>query len=279
MGVEILKMKKRIKNYPIILAHGICPFDKVIRPFGIKDNSDDDRNHYFRGIRSHLISKGFLVFHSRVSWGGPLKKRAKELREVILRITGNFKKWDKVHIIGHSMGGLDARLMVYKYKMHEHILSITTIGTPHWGSSYADWGLKRMGALIWFFMMMGLDIRGFRNLTTKACAELNLKLRDFEKNNGVIYRTVAGWEPYERLFKPLRFPYKIINRYEGKNDGLVSVKSATWRDEYLIEVIEADHLNQIGWWNKEESLSGLMREEFENKIREFYLRLVMGLLE
>ncbi len=266
-------------GYPIILAHGICPFDRIIRPFGVKDNSEDDRNHYFRGIRSYLISKGFQVFHSRVSWGGPLIKRAQDLRDVIFRVTDNFRRWDRVHIIGHSMGGLDARVMIYRFRLHKHIASLTTIGTPHWGSSYADWGLRRLGALIWVSAVVGLDIRGFRYLTTKACAELNKRLRDFESNNGVIYRTVAGYEPYERIFPPLKFSYRIIQRFEGKNDGLVSINSATWKDEYLIETVPFDHLNQIGWWNKAEELSGMNRMEFEKTIKEFYLRLAQGLPE
>jgi triacylglycerol lipase len=265
------------KKYPIILAHGICPFDKLLFPFRVKDNVKDDNRHYFKGIRSYLISKGHVVFHSRVSWGASLSRRAEDLYKVILSITRNFTRWSRVHIIAHSMGGLDTRMMIYRFRIHDHIASLTTIGTPHWGSSYADWGIKRLGILIWISMIVGLDIRGFRDLTTRACAKFNRRLHDYEMKNKVVYRTVAGKEPYERIFPPLRFPYRVIYREEGPNDGLVSVKSATWKEEYLFDIIDADHLNQIGWWNKAEALSGITRDEFEKRIRNFYLKLVESL--
>lgn len=123
-------------SFPIILAHGISPFDRVIHPFSEIDNRDDDRCHYFRKIRSSLIKNGYLAFHNRVGWTSDLKKE-------ITRITKNFTRWPKVHIIAHSMGGLDARQMIFRYQMQDRIASLTTIGTPHLGTSFADWGMKR----------------------------------------------------------------------------------------------------------------------------------------
>ena len=99
-------------TYPIILAHGISPFDRVIRPFSNIDNRDDDRFHYFRKIRSALIEHGFPAFHSRVSWASNLDRRASDLRKEILKITENFSKWPRIHIIAHSMGGLVSRQAV-----------------------------------------------------------------------------------------------------------------------------------------------------------------------
>ena len=129
-------------SFPIILAHGITPFDRIMNPFLFRRNRDDDRFNYFRNIRSTLIKDGFKVFHSRVSWAAELDRRAQDLKDEIIRITDYFSKWQSVHIIAHSMGGLDSRLMIYKYRMEDHIASLTTIRTPHLGSSYADYGIK-----------------------------------------------------------------------------------------------------------------------------------------
>ena len=118
-------------SYPIILAHGICPFDKLIQPFSDMDNRDDDRFHYFRKIRSTLRQNGFLAFHSRVSWAAGLERRASDLKKEISKITENFSNWARVHIVAHSMGGLDARMMIFKYQMQDRVASLTTIGTPH----------------------------------------------------------------------------------------------------------------------------------------------------
>lgn len=151
--------------FPVILAHGISPFDRVIRPFSEIDNRDDDRFHYFRKIRSSLIEKGFLAFHSRVSWASDLDRRSSDLKKEIEKITKNFSIWPKVHIIAHSMGGLDARQMIFKYHMQDRIASLTTIGTPHLGTSFTDWGMERFGYLMNLIRPLGLDIQGFRDLT------------------------------------------------------------------------------------------------------------------
>lgn len=264
-------------SYPIILAHGICAFDSPMRPISGQDNTEDDARHYFRKIRSTLMAHGFTVFHSRVSWAGSLEKRAEDLGEVLRRITGGFSRWPRVHIIGHSMGGLDARWMTFRFRMEDRVASITTIGTPHHGSSYADWGLKRFGRLLGAVRYLGLSLEGLRDLTREACRHRNTLMKDFEEHCGVAYQTVTGAQPIERIFAPLRFSYRLIWREEGENDGLVSLVSAGWEESRILERMDADHLNQIGWWDPAEGRAGFDREAFEAKIRETYVRIAAGL--
>ncbi len=262
---------------PIILAHGITPFDRVIFHFIARDNQPDDSFHYFRKIRSTLISRGFHAFHSRVAWADSLEKRAADLRDEILRLTGDFSLWPRVHLIAHSMGGLDARLMLFRYRMEEKIASLTTIGTPHLGTAYADWGLRRFGVVIDLARPLGVNLSGFRNLTRAACRRLNGELEGFERGNGVLYRTVAGVQPRERIYMPLRLSHRIVEKEEGENDGLVSLASAMWKKEYFLEKIDADHFNQLGWWDRGEARAGTDRETFEGKMRDLYLRIASGL--
>ncbi|MBW2028293.1 MAG: hypothetical protein JRH06_13625 [Deltaproteobacteria bacterium] len=264
-------------SFPIILAHGIAPFDRIMGPFSSADNSDDDRFHYYRKIRSSLLKRGFVVFHGRVSWAASLERRAFDLYRVILQITRNFTKWPRVHIIAHSMGGLDSRLMIYRYRLEERVASLTTIGTPHLGSSYADWGITRFGFLIRLLRPCGLNLSGFRDLTRKNCSVLNRLLEHFENTNGVVYQTVAGVQPLERIFLPLRASYRIIYREEGENDGLVSLRSAAWKESYFRERIDADHFNQIGWWDRGEAAAGIDRKTFEKNIINFYVKLATDL--
>ncbi len=258
-------------SLPIVLAHGICPFDTLLRPAGCRDNSVHDRFHYFRNIRTSLLANGHLAHHSRVSWAASLDRRAEGLRNNILQLTQAFAKWPGVHIIAHSMGGLDSRWMIHKYRMEERIVSLTTIGTPHLGSSYADIGVRKNMWLIKLSGRIGLSLEGFKDLTRAACMERNQILADFEKNNGVKYQTIAGVQPLERTSWPLRHAHKIIRDIEGENDGLVSLKSAAWNDAYFVRKIDADHLNQIGWWNKGQAQAGLDRKAFQKKIQQIYL--------
>ena len=264
-------------SMPILLAHGICPFHRLLPFPSCRDNARDDRFHYFRKIRSTLIAHGFHAYHARVSWASSLERRALELRNEILRITGSFTRWPGVHIIAHSMGGLDARYMLYRYGMEDHVFSLTTLGTPHLGTAYADWGIRRFSSLVDLSCSLGLDLSGLRDLTREACLRRNLLLADYEKRSGVLYQTVAGAQTPSRIFRHLRFSYEIIEKEEGENDGLVSVTSAGWKEDCFLGLIDADHLNQIGWWEANEGKAGYPREEYEQSIRDFYVRIASGL--
>ena len=69
----------------------------------------------------------------------------------------------------------------------------------------------------------------------------------------------------------------LSNREEGENDGPVSLQSGIWREEYFVDKIDAGHLNQIGWWDRGEAITGVDREGFERKIREIYLKIARKL--
>lgn len=93
------------------------------------------------------------------------------------------------------MGGLDARHMVYNHKMRDRVASISTIGTPHWGSSFADWAIKHISFLISLAKMIGINIEGFEDLTRENCRKFNEKTWGFERENRILYQTVAGTVP------------------------------------------------------------------------------------
>jgi len=223
------------------------------------------------------MGRGFTVFHVGVGWSSSLERRALDLRNGILRVTDEFTRWPAVHIIAHSMGGLDARYMLYRYRMEKGVVSLTTIGTPHLGTSYADWGLRNFSFLIDLAGSLGLDLSGFRALARTECERRNFALADYEEENSVIYRTVAGVQPRSRICRHFHFAHDIIMGEEGENDGLVSLQSAKWKEKYFLEIVDADHLNQIGWWDSAEGSTGTGKEEFERTIREWYVRLAMGL--
>lgn len=268
---------------PIILAHGIAPYDQIFKDV---TNQDDDKNHYFREIRSTLKNAGFSVFHSEVDFAGSVDIRAKQLKKFIEKVLKDTGK-RKVHIIAHSMGGLDARHMLYDFKdepIHAKVASLTTIGTPHLGTSFADRGITHTA---WAYKVLDfLDIHsldGFKDLTTQACAEFNKKASSYESTCPVTFRTYAGKQNYAFIFSPLRLSWLLIKIREGDNDGLVSVNSAKWKDEYFVRVIDADHLNEIGRWDLNESLKSPLtklsksKSSMEEDIKKLYLSIAEGL--
>jgi triacylglycerol lipase len=261
------------RQYPIVLAHGICRFDLLMDTAFDMDAGGDDRFHYFRGIRTFLQSQGYTVYHTHVSWAAGVETRATELRNELTRITRGFTRHPKVHIVAHSMGGLDARRMIFNYRMHDRVASLATISTPHLGTSFADSGLSRLNRVIDVVGWFGLDLTGFRDLTRPACEEFNRTAESFELSNGVRYRTYAGAAAEEDVFKPLQVSWRIVNGEEGPNDGLVSVRSAKWRDEFFGGTFEGDHRNEIGWADTDHLSSGHAFGLFERQVNDFYLRI------
>ena len=116
--------------YPIVLAHGF---------FGFDDFAGLSFINYFWQVRDTLEDAGEpWVFTPAVdpyndSWirGGQLAVEV----DAILEATGA----QKVNLIGHSQGGLDARVVAHLYP--EKVASVTTIATPHGGTQIADLAL------------------------------------------------------------------------------------------------------------------------------------------
>jgi triacylglycerol lipase len=141
------------------------------------------------------------------------------------------------------MGGLDARYMISRLGMANRVLSLTTLGTPHRGSSFADWGVRRFRKLACpLFKFIGLSFQAFLDLTVAHCRRFNAEVPDAP---GVRYYSVAAKLRPDSMPWQWQVPAQIIQRHEGDNDGLVSVSSARWGDS--CEVWEGDHMSLVNW--------------------------------
>ncbi len=275
-------------TYPIVLAHGVCRFDVLWNQLLRVDDSDDpriDKLHYFKGVRTMLKAKGYAAYHSRVAWAADVDTRANDLKQNVLRILDESGA-QKVNIIAHSMGGLDARHMLFndrdQGKIHEHIASLTTISTPHEGTPFADWGLEHFPQLPEVFRKIGLDISGLKDLRTEACRRFNNDpdVQGFETacEPTIQFRTYAGKQDFWGIFALLKGPFRIIEEKEGENDGLVSVRSAQWRAKYFKEALnDTDHLNELGWWDPDQIAAGESPRELRTRIHQLYATIASQL--
>jgi triacylglycerol lipase len=315
-------------NYPIILAHGIARFDvltnalkkhlgvwlgaenaffRFLEVLGVNSERlqflksislSQGGLDYFKEMVGFLKDKGFEAIATDVAFADQVEIRAEQLKTQVKSILQKTNA-PKVHIISHSMGGLDARYMIAKLEMADKVASLTTIGTPHKGTSLAQPLLDDGGnSLIELFHVIGLTLEGFKDLTINECNKRNKELIRAEVENQVVYQTYASYEEQAEVFAPLQKAWEIIYKAAGRNDGLVEYTSQQW-ESVLVHPddstktkkvnqfefpIRADHLNEVGWWDLNELkdpnswsmdvISTAM--EYEAKIRNVYLDIAKG---
>jgi triacylglycerol lipase len=198
-----------------------------------------DLKRYFPGIEERLVDTGRPVRVARLSRTRGVQDRALELRRFICREFPG----EPVHLFAHSMGGLDARYMISRLGMDDQVLSLTTIGTPHRGSSFADWGIRKLGWLARpMLRVLNISAVAFDDLTTDRCRRFNESVKDVP---GVRYYSVAGRRDQQAIGLFWRLPWQIVYDREGPNDGVVSVDSARYGEQ--CDIWEADHLNLVNW--------------------------------
>ncbi len=166
--------------------------------------------------------------------------RARALRDAVEALGA-----ERVNLVAHSMGGLDARWYVGRLGGHRRVASLTTIATPHHGTYVADWGGLRVGRALagWRRLAdLGVDARAFPDLTRAACAIRNAALLDGPTVPTFSY---GGARPWWAISVPLQMAFHVLQRVEGPNDGLVSVESA--RFGTYLGTLDADHFAETGW--------------------------------
>ena len=193
---------------------------------------------YFRGIPDFIEAGGNRVLISGVPPIAGVERRSQVLGRRIRSAFGG----EPVHLIAHSMGGLDARALLASEGDSGLILSLTTVGTPHLGSALADYAKIELGPVYRLMTALRIDHDGFLDLTRRAARAFH---RNHPAPQGVPCFSVAGDPRPEQVCRPLRFWHRLLSRLEGPNDGLVSVASATAFGEALPSW-PADHLRQMG---------------------------------
>lgn len=212
-------------RHPVVMVHGIF-------------FRDWQYLNYWGRIPLELKRNGASVFYGRQQSSLSIADSAAELKEEILRILRETGA-EKVNIIAHSKGGLDARYCISKLGMADKIASLTTINTPHRGCQFADALLSSLPDWLVCFVASRYNalfhrlgdtapdfLAGVNDLTAASCAVFNAKVPDAPS---VYYQSVMSkMHSVRSAGFPLNLGYLLVKKYEGANDGLVSVSSAPW---------------------------------------------------
>jgi triacylglycerol lipase len=261
--------------YPVVLMHGMAGFGQLkVGPVEVT---------YFKDVVEDLTKHGESVFVTIVPPYDTSEVRAAAAKTQIDAILAKTGK-RKVNLIGHSQGGLDARVLASPNGLGygDKIASITTVATPHRGSAVADAlldavdtlppgaiddvldGALKLLELTAYELQTDVHIRAQgTQLTTKYMAStFNPKYVDDAR---VVYKSYGGRtnlqaglsdcgdatyanDPFDLdAAQPALAPLAAF-LYDGfsarDNDGLVTVASARWGT--FEQCVPADHLQEVG---------------------------------
>jgi triacylglycerol lipase len=210
-----------IRRWPgtgVVLVHGIFGFASLgVGPV---------RVDYFRRVARQLAAAGVPAVAPPLPPLGAVPARAAALAFALDPLP-----YERVILVAHSMGGLDARWAIAQ-GWAPRVAALLTIGTPHRGTPVADRLVRAPlagPALDW--------------LTTARLAGFCRLAPDVP---GVRYASIVGATADRARVHPLlRASHAWLLAQAGANDGLVPAASQRWGE--VLGEEELDHWAQIGW--------------------------------
>ncbi|HYE58707.1 MAG TPA: lipase, partial [Rhodothermales bacterium] len=245
-GLEEMPQPPLIRlRHPVVLMHGFGLLAGIKRHGHLHQEAMWLRGHGVWAYAPNVVPYQTVAVRSAM-WEQRLHR--------VLVETGA----QKLHLIAHSMGGLDARYLISVLGYHTHVATLTTISTPHHGASLAQIALEAPTLLldpaVGFTNWLGSSAfeSGFSNvvdslheLTPAAITErFNPAAPD---HPGVVYRSYAGRAGRGTnvpISPALYLQNALIHAREGINDGIVATDSARWGS--FEGYVDADHAAQVG---------------------------------
>ncbi len=210
-------------KYPILLVHGM----------GYRDHK---HLCYWGRIPKVLEANGASVSYGRQDSNGSIESNAKQLESALLD-TLEKTGAEKVNIIAHSKGGLEARYLISTMGYKDRVASLTTISTPHNGSITVDKLLRhtrpavKLGCCavdLWFRLLgdSSPDTYGaIEAFETPNAERFNRENPDVQ---GVYYQSYAFVMKKPAADMLMSWTWLVVNRFEGENDGLLPPRATKW---------------------------------------------------
>ncbi len=250
-------------RYPVVLMHG----------FGLAAAAR--RGGHLHAEAMHLRAHGIWAYAPNVASYTTVSARSalwKQRFEHILNET----KAEKLNLIAHSMGGLDARHLISVLNLHPRVATLTTISTPHYGTPLANLMLEQpegllqsLAAFADYVSSTALEdasgnlMQALEELTPEhVCTSFNPAVPNHPDVVYWSYAGAAGKDTDTPINPFLRYFNTVVYQRAGLNDGFVPVDSARWGT--FQGTIPADHAQQVG-------LQGIQSSDFDTHA--FYCEL------
>ena len=258
-------------KYPILMVHGIFFRDRKVF-------------NYWGRIPGDLKKNGAVIYYGDQESAMTVHNCGRQLAKKIKQITDE-TGCGKVNIIAHSKGGLDSRAAITLYGAEPYVASLTTVNTPHHGCLFADYLLSKAPEKLKHTVATGYNgtlkhlgdknpdfIAAVTDLTNEECERFNKLCPDSDK---VIYQSMGSKALSVTGGRfPLNLSYAFVKHFDGPNDGLVSVESMKWGENFTLYVPEGTRGITHG------DVIDLNRENVKGyDVREVYVQLVAKLKE
>lgn len=236
---EVIQLK-----YPVLLCHGYGALASVIKPSPMHE------------VCVFLRQHGIIAFAPNIVPYAKIETRGDQW---VMRIRQLITKYgfEKLNVIAHSMAGLDMRYALKHSDIHEHVASLTTLASPHRGTSLAELVLNtpekvrdKLGEVFdWFGNSMypkgeSDAVGAVRQLTRDYVQkEFNSVYTDRPDISYYSYSASVGKGTDHPLNPIYRYQNQYIFDHEGLNDSFVSENSAIWGK--YVKSVPLSHLEQI----------------------------------
>ena len=238
-------------THPVLLCHGYGAIASLVKPSPLYDVALLMRTHNVPAFAPNIVPYAKIQVRAE-SWV--------RLMDELLEKTG----FQKLNVIAHSMGGLDMRFALSQLDAAEKVESLTTISTPHRGTSLAELSLKapdtvkeKLADLLdWmgdqaYPKGQSDSVGSAEQLTRDYITQVfNPEVPDVDEIPYYSYSSAVGKGTNEPITVMSRFQNNFIYKEEGLNDGMVSVESAKWGEHCGTGRIS--HLEQMNFRVKDE---------------------------
>lgn len=261
-------------KYPILLVHGM----------GFRD-----RKHlcYWGRIPKLLRQNGARVFFGQQDSNGSIESNARQIEESLKRVLAETGA-EKVNIIAHSKGGLEARYLISTMGYGEKVASLTTLSTPHNGSVTVDKLLKhtepavRIGCKavdLWFRIIGDKTPDTYSAVYAFKTSSANRFNMENPDDPAVYYQSYGFVMTKWNADMSMCIPWLVVNCFEGENDGLLAPRAVKWKNFRGVYRGSGrrgiSHCDEVDM--RRSRLSVKSGETASDDITEFYLKIVREL--
>ena len=155
----------------------------------------------------------------------------KVLRALLPKVTAHYLT-DKVIIIGHSKGGIDAQAAMLDPGTRNLVRAVFTIASPNTGTELADWAFGPGQQIAGSF---GLLTPGVFSLRTSSMAAFRAQADPIFRASGIPFFTIEG---ASFLGDPMTLATgaMLAQQVPGANDGLVPVGRGRLPEEWATDL-------------------------------------------